>query len=237
MQKELIGGGAGVHKVILTLVIFFSLVIPSYAAPCYGTRMPQQKKFFTGAQTNIIFKRYLENSFGKIRSAQDFLLLSYGLCDWLSIDLKGGAGNIKQRPSDSSEIDYTSSFAGGYGFRLKFYEAKKIKAVFGFQHISVHPKMRRVGEVKNRAILDDWQVSLLASRDLGKITPYLGMKWSRLDYIHKVDDNRKRVMSDLTKSLGAIAGIDIPLNEKFWLNLEGQFFDTEACAISLNYSF
>jgi nitrate reductase NapE component len=199
--------------------------------------MPEKKGFFIGTQSHTIFKRYLEDNYGKVRSAQYFLLLSYGVFDWLSVDLKGGAGNIKQRPVGSDEVDYASGFAGGYGFRLKFYEDKKIKMVFGFQHISIHPKSTHLGTVKNKAILDDWQASLLASYDFKKITPYLGTRWSRIDYIHKVSDDKKRKMSDLTKSIGFIFGLDLPITEKFWINLEGSVFDSEAVAFSANFKF
>lgn len=216
------------------LVFWCSL---TYAAPCYGTKLPQKKEFFGGFQTHAIFKRYLEDEYGKLRSAQHFFLLSFGVYDWLSIDLKGGAGNIKQHPLGTDEVDYTSNFSGGYGFRLKFYEREKLKMVFSFQHISTHPKSTHLGDVKNRAILDDWQWSLLASYDFKKFTPYLGTKWSRVDYIHWVGDQRKRRMSDLTKSIGLVMGLDIPLVKKFWLNLEGQLLDTEALAVSLNFNF
>jgi hypothetical protein len=58
-----------------------------------------------------------------------------------------------------------------------------------------------------------------------------------VDYIHKVGDNRKRRMSDPSKSFGLIAGFDLPLTKKIWLNLEGSAFDSEALSFSLNYSF
>lgn len=209
----------------------------SYAAPCYGTKMPAKGEFFAGAQSYTIFKRYLENDFGKVRSEQYFLLISYGVFDWLAIDLKGGAGNIKQHPVGSDEVDYTSNFAGGYGFRLKLYDKNNLRTVFGFQHISVHPKATHLGTVKNKSILDDWQWSLLASRSFKKITPYLGTRWSRVDYIHRVSDTRKRKMSDLTKSLGLIYGLDISLTKETWVNLEASAFDSDSLAFSLNYKF
>lgn len=211
--------------------------LPCYAAPCYGTRMPEKKEFIVGVQTHSIFKRYLENEQGRLRSTQHFLLLSYGIYDWLSLDSKVGAGNIKQHPSGNDEVDYPSSFSGGYGFRLKLYDQQKIKMVFGFQHISVHPKGVHLGDTEDRAILDDWQSSFLISRDFLKFTPYLGTRWSRLDYIHRRGDNRKRVMSDLTKSIGLICGIDIPIGKKAWVNLEGQLIDSQALSFSLNYNF
>lgn len=226
-----------ITQIFLLVGSYGLLVTNCYAAPCYGTKMPQKKEVFSGIQTHSLFKRYLEGGFGKLRSTQHFLLLSYGVFDWFSIDLKGGAGNIKQHPAGSDEVDYTSNFAGGYGFRLRIYDKENIKMVFGFQHISVHPQSTHIGDAKNQAILDDWQWSLLASYSFKKITPYLGTKWSRIDYIHKEADTRKRKMSDLTKDIGLVLGFDFSLNERTWLNLEGQFFDSGALAVSINYSF
>lgn len=234
MRKMIRGFG-----IISLLFFIFCFIITrySYAAPCYGTKMPQKNKFFLGAENYTIFKRYLENSYGKVRSMQNFLLLSYGVFDRLSIDLKGGAGNIKQHPLGSDEIDYPSAFDGGYGLRVKILDTEKIDLVGGFQHISVHPKSVHIEGVKNKAILDDWQVSVLGSYSLGRVTPYLGTRWSRIDYIHWVEEDRKRRMSDLTKSIGLICGVDLGITEKIWVNIEGQFFDSEALAFSLNYSF
>jgi len=220
--------------IILTFCLFFSY---SYAAPCYGTKMPQRGKFFARAQTHIIFKRYLEQNYGTLKSTQHFFGISWGPYDWLSIDLKAGAGNIKQHPIGSDEIDYSSSFAGGYGLRLRLYHKEKIKAVFGFQHISIHPKSVRLNGVKNRAVLDDWQVSLLGSYDFSKITPYAGLKWSRVDYIHWVGGKRERRMSDLDKTLGLVFGFDLSLTPKTWLNVEGKFLNSEALTFGFNWAF
>ena len=228
------------HFDMRKLFLFFILSLQVFcvqAAPCYGTKMPQKKQFFTGLQNHTLLKRYLEDDYGNLRSSQNFLLVSYGIFDWLSVDLKGGAGDIKQHPLGVSEVDYSTGFAGGYGFRLRLLNKEKTKVVFGFQHISVHPKRTYVAGVKNKAILDDWQVSMLASYDFKYLTPYLGTRWSRVDYIHWVDEVRKRKMSDLSRSVGLIFGFDVPFTQKLWLNLEGQFFDSDAFACSLNYSF
>lgn len=225
--------------ILFLIVTTYLLIITEiYASPSYGTKLPQKKKFSMGLQTHSIFKRYLENEYGKLRSQQEFLLLSYGVFDWLSIDLKAGVGFIKQHPEDQDELDYPTYLGGGYGFRLKFYDRKNLKMIFGFQHISVHPKSIRIGGIKHKAVLDDWQVSSLVSYCfLKKIAPYLGTKLSRADYIHWVDSNRNRVKSDLTKGVGLILGCDLSLTERIWFNLEGQFFDNEILAFSMNFSF
>lgn len=225
-------------KLIVFLFIIGSIAWKGFCAPAYGTKLPDKNRFFGGAETHVIFDKELKGDFGNVRSVQHFLLLSYGLRDWLTIDLKGGAGNIKQHPAASDEIDYSSSFAGGYGLRLRLYDCDDTKVVFGFHHISVHPRITHIEGVKHQAVLDDWQVSLLASYDFEKITPYAGARWTRIDYIHWVEEDRKREMSNTSKAIGLVAGFNLPVNEQTWINIEGQFLDSgEAAALSVNFSF
>lgn len=225
------------RKILLCSIIYFCIVSQGYAAPCYGTKMPQEKKLFTGLETYSVFNRDLEKSYGKIRSLQNFFLFSYGLFDWLSLDLKGGAGNIKQRPQTGSRVNYPTYLGGGYGLRLRLYDKDKTKMVFGFQHISVHPRTESVGVLKEKVVLDDWQFSLLVSHNVFNITPYIGTRWSRLDNIIWIDAQRNRQKSDLDKSIGLIIGTDIPINKRMWFNIEGQFLDASALAGSLKLAF
>jgi len=224
-------------RIILCILLSLFFATELYAAPCYGTKLPEKHRFFANLEYYSLYNRYLEQGSGKMRSQQEFYGMSFGVFDWLSIDLKAGAGNIKQRPENSQEIRYETSFAGGYGLRAKFFDNDKIKGVLGFQHISVHPKSTHVNGVKNKAILDDWQWSLLGSYSFKNLTPYLGTRWSRVDYIHWVGEDRKRIMSEYGKSFGLIYGIDIPLTQKLWINIEGSSFDSDALAASINYSF
>ena len=225
------------RKLFLHLLLIVISPLSVFSAPGYGTKLPQRGKFFAGIQNHLLFDRNLEDELGSVRSTQSFLNISYGLFDWLAIDLKGGAGNVKQHPAGSDEVDYPSRFAGGYGFRVKFWDRDRLKAVFGFQHISVHPRYIHLNDVKNKAILDDWQTSLIVSCDFRQFTPYLGAKFSRVDYIHWVEDDRKRRMSDLTETIGLVLGLDLPLTENTWINLEGHLFDGESLATSFNFSF
>jgi hypothetical protein len=224
-------------RMILILLICFCLVGQSYGAPCYGVRLPQKKQIFMGLQSYSVLKRDLEKDYGRLRSQQEFLLLSYGVFDWLAIDLKGGFGDIKQHNRLGSDLDYSTYLGGGYGFRVRILNGQKLKAVFGFQHISVHPHSEDVEGSKHKAVLDDWQFSLLAGYDCRFLSPYIGARWSRMDNIHWIDGNRKREKSDLDKSTGLIIGTDIPFGKKFWLNVEGQFLDATAVAASLNFAF
>jgi len=226
------------------LAIALSLLVPCvlclspcFAAPSYGTKMPKQRQFFMGLQNHNVFDRDLEGDDGEMESMQDFFLLSFGLADWFSVDLKGGTGNVHQDLVSGGERVYPTFVGGGYGFRLRVWEKDNFKAVCGFQHISIHPQSIDIGPVKHKAVLDDWQFSATASYACKRVTPYLGMKCSRMDYIHWTDGERNRVKSDTDKSVGIIGGLDIALTQRLWINLEGQYFDAEAAAFSLNYSF
>lgn len=226
-------------KKYLSLFVFCLayLVSPCHAAPSYGTKMPQKNQFHFGGQTYSVQQRDLEGQNGDMSSLQHFMLISYGITDWFSLDFKGGAGDTHQTPIGGNEISYPAYMAGGYGFRVRVYDQEATKVVFGFQHISVHPYSVFIGSVKHKAVIDDWQLSFLISRELERLTPYLGMRWSRMDYIHWVEDERNRVKSDLDESIGLIVGMDIPVHERVWLNFEGQFFDAEAVAASINFHF
>ncbi len=222
---------------MIGFLFFIGWAQDAAAAPCYGTSLPLRRQATVGLQNYTLLKRYQEDNLGTMRSSQYFLLLSYGITDWFCIDLKGGAGSIRQHAPGSNEVSYPSSFAGGYGFRMRLIERQPWKWIWGFQHISVHPRAAKQGYTRHKAILDDWQVSTLVSFDAHRLIPYLGARWSRVDYIHRVEDKRKRVMSDASKSFGLIFGFDIPCAKEVRLNLEGSFFDSEAFAVSLNYNF
>jgi len=218
------------------LFLMFSAEV-CYSAPSYGTKMPKQNQVFWGGQTYSVVKRNLDGDNGKLNSLQHFLLISYGITDWFSLDLKGGAGDTHQTPDSGDEISYPAYLSGGYGFRIRLFETEATKAVFGFQHISVHPYSVFVGNVKRKAVIDDWQFSILASQRFEYMTPYIGTRWSRMDYIRWIDDARKRVKSKLGESVGIIIGTDVPMGNKIWLNFEGQFLDAQALAASVNFHF
>ena len=233
-------------KRYLGLTILISAIglnsLSSFAAPAYGTHMPEKGHWHWGWQTNVVLRRNLEREWGKLRSYQTFITGSFGLTPWLCFDGKLGWGNIKNRPENISRIDYPGNFAGGYGFRVKLYRhaTDKIKSVFGFQHISVHPDHQYVGKEKRKVILDDWQFSFLVSYDLSRyFVPYAGVKLSRMDLIEKAGDIRKRKRSENSELAGMILGVDIYLDKthRQWFNLECRFFDEAAISLGVVFSF
>jgi hypothetical protein len=198
--------------------------------------MPQRHEFFSGLEGYYI-QRGLEKDQGKVKSLQGFLLISYGLCDWFSLDLKVGSGDIERYDASRDNVDYRLRFDGGYGFRIRLFEKDKARLTGGFQHISVHPFTRKINSKKYKAVLDDWQGSVLASYNFSRFMPYTGIVVSRTDYINWIDNTRKRHMSDKDKPAGLVLGADFNITDKMWLNVETSFFNAKSLAFSLNARF
>ena len=222
--------------IVLNLIFLFSQI--SYAAPAYGTHMPKKRHWTLGAESSFIIDRNLDNDEGGTYGNRYFLTTSYGIFSWFSFDGKIGLGDVDWDRNKGDDLNYSTNFAGAYGFRIKGYEDKErgIKSVVGFQHISVHPEAKNQGGDKNEAIIDDWQLSVVASKDIKDFVPYLGARYGTLDFIRRTNDvDRKRIKSE--KNFGLIFGLDYWLNERTKLNLEGGFLDGEELAIGISYDF
>ncbi|MFC1624448.1 hypothetical protein ACFL28_03970 [Candidatus Omnitrophota bacterium] len=222
--------------IALNLILIFSKSI--YAAPAYGTHMPEVNKWIAGLEGSFIIDRDLDNDEGASSNDRYFLTLSYGIFSWLSFDGKIGVGNVDWDRNAGDNLNYSTNFAGGYGFRIKGYENEEwgVKSAIGFQHISVHPDPKNQGGVKNESIIDEWQGSFVVSKDAGNFVPYMGARYGTLDFIRRTNEvDRKRITSDET--FGVIVGSDYWLNERTKLNLEGTFLDGEELAIGISYDF
>lgn len=236
LAKQMIRWARGMGFCVAMAVLLFAY--KAQAAPAYGTRMPERFQWFVGGQTHYVSERTLEGDHGEIRGLQHFLNLSFGVTDWLCLDVKGGAGNIRHERISGRDLAYPTFVGGGYGFRLRLYEQAKTKAVFGFQHISIHPYTRNVGEDKHKSVLDDWQLSCLVSYAVNqKWTPYAGAKVSRMDHIYWKNGERDRIKSDESRAWGMVLGTDWNVTERVWINVEAQALDVEAVSASVNIEF
>jgi hypothetical protein len=212
------------------------------AAPAYGTRLPSQGQIFGGMQYHRIQERKLDQSGGRFESSQYFALLSYGIVDWVSLDLKGGMGDTDWRADGFDELRLPTWLTGGYGVRVKLFEteSQKMKFVFGFQHISVHPKSRDIRSdprgPRFKTVIDDWQFSLLGSSAVGdSVTVYGGGKWDRMDLITWTEGDRKRFKPK--HQWGVVVGCDLDITRRMWLNMEANLGDGEAFSLGIHASF
>ena len=200
--------------------------------------MPKANQAFWGLQTYTIFSQHLNKDQGDVRSQQEHILLSYGVTDWFSLDLKWSAGTVEHEANSGDKIKYNDPvWGGGYGFRLRLYESGPVKVAGGFQHISIHPRTVKSLPEKHNVILDDWQGSVNVSYDLKTFTPYTGLRYGSTEYLHRINNDADRAYMSESRRVSAILGVDVPLTKKVWVNLEGTGGSGETLAVSLNYHF
>ena len=227
------------HKTIYLLSCCL-LISPCliYAAPTDGTNIPYKGKYITGYQNNIIFKHDLSDSYGNVRSDQHYYALSYGVFNWLTLDGKIGFGNLREKGGVHPKVAHNYGFAGGYGFRLRVLDDAKnrVRIVTGFQHTSTHPPFKNVNGDKRAAIYEDWQVSLLSSKDIGIISPFAGAKLSFGDLIQKVNGIDRKVRPPRYYA-GVVLGCNVKLTKNTYISVEGHFIDETSLSSGIYYTF
>ncbi|MCM8781909.1 MAG: hypothetical protein NC828_02520 [Candidatus Omnitrophica bacterium] len=224
-------------QIILVFLICGLLCINCFAAPLYGPDMPRRGQWYIGFETNLVSKRDMRKGLGEAETDQYFYNASYGLYDWFSFDGKLGGGDIEFDTKEAGHLDFDLGFAGAYGARFKIYndEAEKIRAIFGFQHISVHPPKEKVGSVEYRAIWDEWQFSLLLSKAIRQFEPYLGIKASQLNIIRKDNFEDAWAWNGSRRHFGIVTGSKIDIFKNCYLDLEGRFIDETAFSAALSW--
>ena len=226
---------------VKTYGILASILITAHslwAAPTDGTNIPYKGKYITGYQNNSIFKHDLADSYGNVRSLQNYYTLAYGVFDWLTLDGKIGFGNVREKGGDHPKVDHNYGFAGGYGFRLRVLNdpENRVRVVTGFQHTSTHPANRNLNGDKRQAIYEDWQISLVSSKDIGIITPFAGAKLSYGDLIQKTNDIDRKSRPPKYYA-GAVLGCNIKLTKNTFVSVEGHFIDETSLTSGFYYTF
>lgn len=222
----------------LLVLLLFTAYPPLSAAPTDGTNIPYKGKYITGYQNNSIFKHDLAGSYGNVRSLQNYYTLSYGVFDWLTLDGKIGFGNLREKGGVHPKVEHNYGFAGGYGFRLRVMDdaANKVRVVTGFQHTSTHPANRNLNGDKRMAIYEDWQASLVSSKDVGIVTPFAGAKVSYGNLIQKTNDIDRKNRPPKYYA-GIVVGCDVRLTKNTYLSVEGHFIDETSLSAGAYYKF
>ena len=200
--------------------------------------MPKEKQWILGLQGNFLIDRNLKDSQGSTSGNRYFLTSSLGVFDWICFDGKIGVGDVAWHNPDPGNLSYNTNFAGAYGFRIKGYENKNlgIKTVVGFQHISVHPRTTCPASDKHRVIIDDWQGSVLISKDMGNFTPYLGARYGTVDFIKWVNEHDRNCTKS-ERMWGVVIGVDYLIAKDTRLNIEGDFIDGEEVSLGISREF
>lgn len=213
---------------VLVFLLILSSNSSAIAIPSFGTLMPDAGKFQGGSRTDIIFERDVKD-YNSAKTNTYYYTCSYGFTEWFSVDALVGLGNVRSERIYEKELRYPFHFSGGYGWRAKLYKNEKygVDWVCGFQHVSTHPGRQWYEGRKYSIIWDDWQVSTVLSKEFWNFKPYVGMKYSFIYLISKINYNRNRRIST-SAPIGLVAGTDLRVNDYLYLNVEGRFFDETA---------
>ncbi len=207
------------------------------AIPSFGAKMPKQWSSHHGARTDFIFDREVKD-YKTARARTYHYTLSIGLTDWLSFDGMVGLGDVTGEYRNSNELKFPAHFSWGYGWRARLYknEEYNLDWVFGFQHMSTHPQKRHALRKKYSIIWDEWQLSTVIAKDIWKLTPYCGMKYSFVYLIDTVDGDRHRRHSN-GSPIGLIIGTDMRMTDNIFVNVEGRFVDEKGLNAGLTYRY
>jgi len=221
-------------------VLIFAGDVRLFGASSNGTRLPEQGRVEFGYEYLQMFRRSLDRSYGNLKSIDNFAILSLGITDWLALDGKIGIGDLARKGGTHlPKLEFNTAFAGGYGFRVKFFEHVKtrVRIILGGQHICVHPKERSIDRDLYTSILDDWQISGIVTRDFPHFSPYGGLKLSDCEFIYKINNHDRKRRCSLYH-IGFIFGGDFFfLKDRMRVNIEARLFDESAISVALAYLF
>ena len=172
----------------------------------------------------------------------------YGLTDWLSVYGKiGGAFIEVDDPSITKKGDNPStknSFGGNLltslQVKTRLFEHKRTGVEWdgSLQYVD----MRAGHNGKNEGRWHEWQFATSLARAFGRIKPYLGAKFSVVDFAYKVREEGVLLRHDKYEEdhpLGFFVGTDVSLgqHEDVILNVETGYVDGADIAVSLAYLF
>lgn len=222
------------------VIISFTFAGALFAAPSNGTRLLEGGKIEAGYEYSNMFKRPLGRSYGNLRTADHFFILSVGIFEWLTLDGKVGAGDVRLKGGiHLPKLEFRTGFAGGYGLRVRFFEhaGTGVRIIVGAQHLSVHPQDRSIDDDKYESFLDDWQVCGLVTRKFKYLTPYAGMKLSDCELVYNINKHDKKRRYSLDH-IGFVFGSDFwILEDRIRVNVEARLFDENAFSTAVAYMF
>jgi len=217
-------------------LLFVLFKLSAYAVPIKGPYFLKRGKLEIGQETNIMYRRDIEDITAKIKSSQFFFFFAFGLFDWLNIEAKFGTGDIADDQYNGQKFYYNYNWGGGYGFRIRVYESENIKFIFGVHHASIHPDPNKnTDNLTHRAILDETQFDLNLALKGQRFTPYVGAKVSRARLIRRIDGERATLKQE--ENYGIIGGFDYMFGKNTRLNIEGRFIDEYAITCGIGYTF
>lgn len=224
----------------IIIIFLASLLLLSQdcsAIPSEGNFIPGLNEVIWAVQSNNIFLRDFNKVEGKASTAQSFVQASYGIGERFFLDGKLGIGSVSFELNDGTDLDFSTGFAGGYGFRYLVHENKQksIKSIMGFQHISCHPFKDTVNDVPYRVIWDEWQGTWLFIKEYEKIAVYCGPQYSTAQLKYKVDSLRRRLKAE--DAWGMLVGGNYNIYKDMTIHAEVRVLNEWALNLGISHKF
>ena len=171
----------------------------------------------------------------------------YGPTDRVSLYLKLGAASIKiddpgiiKANNPSTTNNFGGNFMTGVQLKGKLFESPRWRWEWdgSLQYLDIHTRHKN----KNELRWHEWQIATSVAKELGRVKPYIGVKYSLTDVLYRVRQNGKLLKQghyhEQTR-VGLFLGTDYYFgdSEDVILNLESAYQDGPEFLVSLAYTF
>lgn len=243
----------------LMVSLCLCLAMPVYSASVGGAETQGKGKIGVGIDQDFIFNRDMKHTkgadgvdWGKVNidsMSRTTGKISYGLLDNLDVYTKLGiAGSkIKGKTNDpwlGSEADYgadtNNAFVWGLGAKATYEFTENWLLGIDAQylrdaHNGTSVSYTGADNWKAKYVIQEWQVAPYVARRIGKLMPYLGMKYSDLRINHK--DANDKISFKADNNWGVFTGLGYKMTENLSFNVEGRFVDETAMSFGATWVF
>ena len=218
----------------------------------------QEYGIIVASENDIVFDRNIKDQLG------DTELNFYGAKTGVIVNDKAliyallGAGNMSEKFTilgSSLKYETETGFVWGVGGSLIAYEKKIDNNIL---RIGIDGRYRRIDlDIEEVTIdgtkyklsdagltgvvyeLNEWQVALALSYQVGSFVPYVGVKYSDIDGDAKATESGTEFSADMeaNDNVGIFIGTDVVIADSASINIEGRFIDEEALTIGAAIRF
>jgi len=171
----------------------------------------------------------------------------YGLTDWLSLYGKLGVAYMSLddplvvKEGGSTLHQLGANLLSGGQVKVRILKSQKYQWEWdgSIQYTDVRLRSRRG---RNEVRFHDWQFATSLAKSLGKLKPYVGIKYSSVDSLFRIHQEgvlRKQVEHHSENPLGFFVGTDVYLGqyEDVVINVESGYVDGAEVAVAVAHYF
>jgi len=171
----------------------------------------------------------------------------YGLTDWLSVYGKIGLAyiavddaSIIKASDPNSTNDFDANILSSVQLKGKLFEHKRTGLEWdgSIQYVD----MRKRHKGKNEGRWHQWQFATSVAKAFDRLTPYVGVQYSFVDFTYRVRENGALIRQDRYEEdnpLGLFFGTDwrFGQSEDVILNIETSYLDGAEVNVAIAYTF